>query len=205
MTERKKVTVVGVVLSVLLIGSQGLGERVALAGALEPPGPPSPTMKTLEQTSGAWDRLLPADDGEADGCNSSRFTCVMGGAAVLDKETGLVWEQSPATITHNWASARMQCAAVRTTGGRRGWRLPSMYEQSSLYDPGNGGGNPDLPAGHPFSNVQNSIYWSATTSAENPTTAAWFVNSNGGAGVNAKASDYFVWCVRSGSSPLSEY
>ena len=57
---------------------------------------------------------------------------------------------------------------------RRGWRLPSVHELASLVDPTNPGGDPDLPAGHPFSNVQSSRYWSATTNADNPTNA-WFV------------------------------
>ena len=39
--------------------------------------------------------------------------------AVLDRETGLVWEQSPLTTTHTWNAARVQCTS-RTVGGRKG-------------------------------------------------------------------------------------
>ena len=33
-----------------------------------------------------------------------------GRRAVLDRETGLVWEQSPQTTNHTWLDARFQCA-----------------------------------------------------------------------------------------------
>ncbi len=57
---------------------------------------------------------------------------------------------------------------TRTTGNRKGWRLPSVHELASLIDSNNLSGNPDLPPGHPFTNVQGEpeIYWSATTAAE---------------------------------------
>jgi hypothetical protein len=40
-------------------------------------------------------------------------------AAILDKEAGLVWEQSPATTAHIWNNARFHCVN-RTIGGRNG-------------------------------------------------------------------------------------
>jgi len=128
-----------------------------------------------------------------------RFTVLaaFGGAAVLDTETGLVWEQSPSTTTENWLNAQIHCILL-IKGGRLGWRLPTIQELASLVDPNNPGGNPDLPPGHPFSNVQSSHYWSATTLAAD-TSAAWAVNFNvGRPDGDLKAGFDFVWCVRGG-------
>src|SRR5262249_14464349 len=90
-----------------------------------------------------WDKALPANDpGGPCPNSSSRFTCVLGGAAVRDNQTGLVWEQTPAPSYHTWIqlgsgygpSARQECT-LRKTGGQRGWRLPSVHELNSLVDP----------------------------------------------------------------------
>lgn len=119
-----------------------------------------------------------------------------GGQAVLDKETGLVWEQSPATGTLDWNTARFQCTSL-TTGGRKGWRLPSVHELASLIDPSVT--NPILPPGHPFQNIQSAYYWSATTIADLPT-FAWFVNFGSGLVSNGGNKSFvsFFWCVRGG-------
>ena len=138
-----------------------------------------------------WDQNLPA---------AQRFVILaaFNNEAVLDRETGLVWEQSPAIAPDNWAAIRIQCTS-RTTGGRKGWRLPSVHELASLVDPSVAFPGPTLPPGHPFSNnVQSSNYWSATTDAGGPTDA-WFVNfSNGRVSTDSKAVTHLDWCVRGG-------
>src|SRR6266446_7070038 len=72
-----------------------------------------------------------------------------GGAAVLDRETGLVWEQSPSTSTFTWEDAQIHCNQL-TVGNRIGWRLPTLQELASLVDgdPANTS-SPRLPPGHP--------------------------------------------------------
>ena len=118
--------------------------------------------------------------------------------AVLDKETGLVWERSPTTSRHTWFDARLQCTA-RTTGGRKGWRLPSVTELASLTNPSVPSPGPVLHAGHPFINVQSAnYYWSATTTAGSPTSARDVLFHNGHVGVGATGSLLYVWCVRGG-------
>jgi len=118
--------------------------------------------------------------------------------AVLDRETGLTWQKSPTTMTQNWTNARSICAE-RSIGGRYGWRLPSVHELMSLVDPTQT--NPSLPLGHPFVNVQPSLYWSATTSAED-TALAWYVGLFNGnlSSPNAKTETYHLWCVRAPTS-----
>lgn len=119
--------------------------------------------------------------------------------AVLDKETQLVWEQSPDMTTRSWSSTLDHCAN-RTTGGRMGWRLPSAPELASLVDPSNPGGDPDLPPLHPFDNILLDDYWSATTNADD-SSQAWDVNFEASDVVltNDKInSPALAWCVRGG-------
>jgi hypothetical protein len=123
----------------------------------------------------------------------------MNSQAVLDKETGLVWEQSPSTDTKNWLDAQIHCNKL-AKGNRMGWRLPTLQELGSLVDPSRS--NPSLPNGHPFSNVQSSssssFYWSATTNAFS-TSYAWGVPFDDGVVSNdGKIANSYVWCVRGG-------
>ena len=131
--------------------------------------------------------------------SASRFTVLadFGGGAVLDNNTGLVWQQSPATIKTTWSDARGQCSD-QPIGGARGWRLPSLPELTSLIDP-------SLPAPfvpNVFTGVQLDIYWSATTVSDN-TNNKWSVDySSGLTGLSNRitASNYYL-CVR---GPMQE-
>src|SRR5215475_6136724 len=102
----------------------------------------------------AWDQTL----------TSTRFLVLIGfsNQAVLDRETGLVWERSPDTGPTTWLFARWGCINKKIGAvQRKGWRLPSINELASLLDPSHS--SPSLPTNHPFTNVQSAIYWSATT------------------------------------------
>lgn len=136
----------------------------------------------------AWSLKLPT---------STRFETVLDDEAVLDWETGLVWERSPDTTTRTWSDA-VSYAYNKTVGGRKGWRLPTVEELASLIDT-SVSGSPKLPSGHPFTYVHSSGYWSSTTSVNN-TSAAWrvhFGTGNVGSSLD-KSDDYYVWCVRGG-------
>jgi hypothetical protein len=135
----------------------------------------------------AWAATLPA---------AQRFQLVLGGTAVLDRETGLVWEKSPDSTARSWPDAQTHCNQ-RILSNRRGYRLPALQELASLVDPTQG--NPSLPPGHPFTNVQLSLNWSATTYASD-TSLAWGVNFSSGAVLTGTKTvlGRFAWCVRGG-------
>ncbi len=131
--------------------------------------------------------------------NRGRFKVLndFGGAAVLDKETQLVWEQAPTALTPIWISALSICSS-EAVGGRKGWRLPTVQELASLIDPTIVPPGPTLPPGHPFDNVQSSFYWSATTVAINTAFARAVNFEDGLVGFGDKADPAHVWCVRGG-------
>jgi hypothetical protein len=155
----------------------------------------------------SWDQTLPS---------STRFIVLsnFNNQAVLDRETGLVWERSPNFI-HNWYLASTHCIGL-TTGARLGWRLPTIQELASLFDPTAKAG-PPLPTGHPFIGIPAADYtgfWSATSYAfesifafeltwfTNPSTHLFIVESTD---TVAKTNpSLLTWCVRGGLQPLPQ-
>jgi uncharacterized protein DUF1566 len=118
--------------------------------------------------------------------------------AVLDRETGLVWERSPGSAQTFWFDAKQYCNN-RVVGSRRGWRVPGVQELASLVDPAVA--DPALPAGHPFTNVQGSVYWSATLLPA-IRDSAWSVSfDNGNTAGSQLLTLNYVWCVRGGQGP----
>jgi hypothetical protein len=165
----------------------------------------------------SWDQQL---------SSSTRFVVLSNwnNAAVLDRETGLVWEQSPSTVSIGArSSARDHCNEL-ATGGRAGWRLPTIQELQSLKDPSvtdpTGISNIlALPAGNPFTNVKSQVavlppgtiasayYWTDNVVADFPndtwavTFDASFSGTSGQGGLAfAGTGPTFVWCVRGGAS-----
>jgi hypothetical protein len=146
----------------------------------------------------AWDQTLPSD---------TRFIILsnFNGAAVLDRNTGLVWERSPGDTNNDnqidendlitWPTARINCVN-KTVGGQRGWRLPSFPELASLMDPS--ATNPSLPAGHPFQNIPTQAVYLTATTDKTDATKAWLVFSfNDTVFSGQKDVTNSVWCVRS--------
>ncbi|MDJ0787558.1 MAG: DUF1566 domain-containing protein [Myxococcota bacterium] len=154
-----------------------------------------------------WDRRLDASNGDAAGCGSDRFACVLptianpDGAAVLDLETGLVWDRAPSGGTNLGRRDAMDFCAKREVGGRLGWHLPMVEQLASLIDPGNA--LPALPSGHPFQGIQNGLYWTATADANatvNIPNIGWTVQLGSGVVFNGSELNEgpLTWCVRGG-------
>ena len=208
------VSVGTVVLGGLLLASGGVGSTPA--GAQNPTQQQQQQQK-LQQILDKLDQILAATnkneekDGRrvAEDNNTLRWDQALQAAqrfvvlpafnsdAVLDKETGLVWEKSPQATAVASSSVRLTCAN-KAVGGRKGWRLPSLPELASLVDPSVASPGPTLPTGHPFLAVQSANYWSGSAQTENPA-IMWGVGFNNGVALGlSKSFDQRVWCVRGG-------
>ena len=151
------------------------------------------TLAAITSAAGQGNHTLRWDTNNP---SASRFTTAFTGA-VLDKNTGLVWEQAADAAPHTWFSATVHCVnkKVPAVGGTRGWRLPSVVELASVQDPSLPA--PFVPASV-FSGVQSARYWSATTNADVPS-IAWFVDFfDGNVNDDVKALPVHAWCVRGG-------
>jgi hypothetical protein len=203
--------------AIVLTVALALPVGTAWAGSLEPPGAPGPTMKTLDEIPGSWSRTLSSgrcgcDPGET--CNSDRWRCVLGGAAVLDLETGLVWEESlnlAVSFGTTWGQAMSGCYGG-TLGGRGGLRPPTAAELASLSESCFIGSGTCLPSGNPFDmNTGSGTYyiWSATTDPEDATKALALELSASSSAVavvsrsKSTTANGASWCVRGGNVPQS--
>jgi len=167
----------------------------------------------------SWDQKLQCDTPAT--CPRFIVLSNWNGEAVLDRETGLVWQRSPMAPCTNplfcrvltqgtvtWNQAQLYCNFL-IVGNRGGWRVPTVQELHSLIDYANTQ-SPRLPPGHPFTGVQSSFYWSATAYSvpfnadpnQNSIPNAWvvfffFVN-DAATDIDYQDNHHFVWCVRSG-------
>ena len=134
----------------------------------------------------AWNQKLPP---------AERFAPALNGEAVLDKETGLVWERVPGDAwKHEWSIAAGACTTNKTIDGRKGWRLPALYELLTLVDTTQQ--NPSLPSGHPFQLGGKNAFWSASRKSGS---LAYGVYMNSGQYfLDETVYKFNIWCVRGG-------
>ncbi len=148
-----------------------------------------------EQTSAglpSWHQILPANE---------RFKLVMNDEAVLDMETGLVWQKVATNVRYSWELAQNICYNLEI-GGRKGWRLPTITELSTLVEPSNE--DPALPENHPFT-ISGYIlvgpgrgladhFWTSTPLGGH----AWHIYFyNGRAFAHTTENKYYIRAVRS--------
>jgi hypothetical protein len=122
--------------------------------------------------------------------------------AVLDKETGLVWQKTPFVGAFSSVQAWFKCMEA-TTGGRMGWRVPSAEELLSLQT--KVGNSFVLPPGHPFSVSTGEFYAQSSSqyTLTNGTVTRMVIVFNSVAPLFTLSSglgDASVWCVRGGAS-----
>jgi hypothetical protein len=190
---------------------------VALAGTLEPPGPPAPTMVTQQQL---WDAVKPPGCFNNNPVGLRFLDC--GNGTVQDTQTGLIWLKNANCLPaggSDWAAANRRAAKLAdgtadgtacglSDGSKAGmWRLPTIAEWQALSYAFNSSCNPSLPAASgtgcystsPWATgVQSYFYWSSSTYVNNPG-LAWIVFLlNGYVSQDDKSITYYVWPVRGG-------
>lgn len=120
------------------------------------------------------------------------------GEAVLDKETGLVWERAPIAEAVRWPNADDRCRDTQI-GGRKGWRLPQVSELQTLdIQTGN---QQSLLEGHPLSGVDPSYeYWTSTNAGNGAEDYNWtvIIGSPVTGALKTDLADHIghIWCVR---------
>lgn len=186
-------TALTVLWSPLAIGIVALGCVLTGASRSSAQGPYYPLP--------AWDQKLPANTRFVrvffqEVCVNNR--CAQLAQAILDQETGLVWERSPSSLVMNWRIAQGHCATA-VHASRMGWRLPTVAELTSLLDPSVEFGV-RLPPGHPFLNISGEThYWTATP---DETFAAFHFTvdvDHPQVGSVSDSDGFFAWCVRGGA------
>ncbi len=128
--------------------------------------------------------------GNTTNSSTTRFVIAFPGA-VLDKQTGLVWEEVPDATPRSWTDAIRYCVN-KTVCGTIGWRLPSTEELKNVQDPSTA--PPFVPAGS-FMSVQPTTYWSASKAS----ISLSFVHLVDDRVSGGNTPNMFpAWCVRGG-------
>lgn len=119
------------------------------------------------------------------------------GKAVLDTETGLVWQKGArARPTSHYAAAQF-CADHTGGAGRQTWRLPTLNELRTLLQSAAGS---DVATHHVFA-AAPAPYWSSTrmTASRSPRYFAQDLASGEISFERPSREAAGVWCVRHGA------
>jgi tetratricopeptide (TPR) repeat protein len=113
-----------------------------------------------------------------------------------DSVTGLIWQDDNdvKTILKDWYGAKAYCKNL-TLGGFSDWRLPNIYELTTLLD------NTKLSKPYVIDGIENINLYSSVSSTTDGKNAyhAWRVYFNhGSANLDGKTNNTYVRCVRIG-------
>jgi hypothetical protein len=120
---------------------------------------------------------------------------------VSDQVTGLVWQQSVASVTYQWSgatppaagSAQDYCANLNLAGFSTGWRVPTLKELWSLVY----GTTAQTIDGAAFTATPANYFWTATPATGGPSGFAWVVGFDTGyTFTDPPTVGYSVRCVR---------
>lgn len=131
------------------------------------------------------------------GCISVSYAQVVSQVTWQDHVTNLVWQDDSDAINlqKSWEDAVSYCGQIKL-GGYDDWRLPNVYEHSTLLD-NKKNKKPYSIAG--LIKVKSSYYWTATTYPKDSTSAARIGFHNGAVDWDYKSGPYSkhnVRCVR---------
>jgi hypothetical protein len=197
------------------------------AGDLEPPGPPAPTMVTLQDIFDKLDGMATGvpktgqtlcwdtsgnviacagtgQDGEYQAGVSvdPRFT-FNGDGTVTDNLTELIWLQDANCFGAQPWQAALDAANTLADGacGLTDGSVAGDWRLPNLRELHSlvdySQSLPALPANHPFTQVQSVRYWSSTSTGS-PHNAWDVVFTAGAVSFNLKTDSFWVWPVRSG-------
>ncbi len=126
------------------------------------------------------------------------------GDMIQDRLTGLIWPRKSVSFEFalRWQESLEHVRDLNQEGflGCSDWRLPNRRELRSVLS--HEQSRPALPTDHPFTHVQQTWYWTSTSSAMYPA-YAWAVHLAGGRMFwNRKDQISMVWPVRGESSVL---
>jgi len=122
---------------------------------------------------------------------ANRFWLTDGGKTVLDRLTGLRWQQGYSGSTMNWAAAKDWCKNNTPALPASGWRLPTVAELHTLGDRQ----KPSQPIDAVFGTTPTEFFWSATPKVGSSSAwAVWF--SYGQGSFNDIPYNHRVRCVR---------
>jgi len=121
---------------------------------------------------------------------------VPSGGTVLDKQTGLTWQQAPAPMTYTWANAMTYCSGNVAALPGSGWRLPAIKELQALVDDSVAAPGPTIDTSA-FPSTPAAIFWSSTPAVQFSSANAWSVYfDNGSTYPSATGTAENVRCVR---------